>query len=84
MIRLRGTVDTGYGCSEKKLGFPMANVPSYLIQNALSGIATGVHFGGVVIEGSRTGRNAPHKAVASIGYSPTLLRDMRKKLWEPT
>lgn len=71
IVRLRGTVDTGYGRGGKKLGFPTANLPSSLFQNALDQVPTGVYFGWALIEGSTLGRNIPHKAAVNVGYSPT-------------
>jgi len=76
VMRLRGKVDTGYGRGGKKLGFPTANLPSRLFQDALQEVATGVYFGWAVLEdleeGSiSTGRNRPHKAVVNVGFSPT-------------
>jgi len=81
LIRLRGSVDEGYGRGGKKLGFPTANLPSRLFQNALSTVETGVYVGWAVVEGTGAatadsddgddGRNVPHKAVVNVGYSPT-------------
>ena len=71
IVRLRGMVDTGYGRGGKKLGFPTANLPSSLFQNALDQVPTGVYFGWALIEGSTLGRNIPHKAAVNVGYSPT-------------
>jgi riboflavin kinase len=71
IVRLRGNVDTGYGRGGKKLGFPTANLPSRLFQDALLGVPTGVYFGWAVLEGDSKGRNTPHKAVVNVGYSPT-------------
>jgi riboflavin kinase len=77
IIRLRGTVDTGYGRGGKKLGFPTANLPSRLFQDALQDVPTGVYFGWAVIEndsslgGEKKGRNTYQKAVVNVGYSPT-------------
>lgn len=69
VVRLRGTVDSGYGRGGKKLGFPTANLPSSLFQTALDKIPTGVYFGWALIEG--TGSSLPHKAAVNVGYSPT-------------
>jgi riboflavin kinase len=74
MIRLRGNVDTGYGRGGKKLGFPTANLPSRLFQDALKDVPTGVYFGWAVLEdstGAKKGRNTYQKAVVNVGYSPT-------------
>ncbi|GKY95501.1 hypothetical protein MPSEU_000511800 [Mayamaea pseudoterrestris] len=82
VIRLRGTVDTGYGRGGKKLGFPTANLPSSLFRQAIQDLDTGVYFGWAVIENgggdasgdgsiNQRGRNVPQKAVVNIGYSPT-------------
>jgi riboflavin kinase len=75
VMRLRGKVDTGYGRGGKKLGFPTANLPSSLFQNALEHVSTGVYFGWVLIEADRSGdnagRNTLHKAAVNVGYSPT-------------
>jgi riboflavin kinase len=74
MIRLRGNVDTGYGRGGKKLGFPTANLPSRLFQDALKDVPTGVYFGWAVLEdstGTKKGRNTYQKAVVNVGYSPT-------------
>ena len=78
-MRFRGPVDQGYGRGGKKLGFPTANLPSKLFQNALQDVPTGVYFGWAVLEegaadGSTTaatGRNTRHKAVVNVGFSPT-------------
>lgn len=71
----RGPVDRGYGRGGKKLGFPTANLPSSLFQNALSNVPNGVYFGWAVLE-DRTNNNngggrGPHKAVVNVGVSPT-------------
>ena len=79
IVRLRGTVDTGYGRGGKKLGFPTANLPSSLFQNALDQLPTGVYFGWALIEGSMSGRNIPHKAAVNIGYSPTFQGNENKE-----
>jgi riboflavin kinase len=75
VMRLRGKVDTGYGRGGKKLGFPTANLPSSLFQNALEHVSTGVYFGWALIEtdgkGNSAGRNTLHKAAVNVGYSPT-------------
>jgi riboflavin kinase len=74
IIRLRGNVDTGYGRGGKKLGFPTANLPSRLFQDALKDVPTGVYFGWAVLEdstGTKKGRNTYQKAVVNVGYSPT-------------
>lgn len=74
VIRLRGAVDTGYGRGGKELGFPTANLPCRLFQDALAAVPTGVYFGWAVLEGGGDGvggRNIPHKAVVNVGYSPT-------------
>ena len=42
VIRLRGSVDDGYGRGGKKLGFPTANLPSSLFADALEEVSTGV------------------------------------------
>jgi riboflavin kinase len=70
-LSLRGPVDTGYGRGGKKLGFPTANLPSSLFQDALADVTNGVYFGWAVLEGSTKGRGVPHKAVVNVGYSPT-------------
>eukprot|EP00551_Chaetoceros_affinis_P004840 CAMPEP_0203667380 /NCGR_PEP_ID=MMETSP0090-20130426/4220_1 /ASSEMBLY_ACC=CAM_ASM_001088 /TAXON_ID=426623 /ORGANISM="Chaetoceros affinis, Strain CCMP159" /LENGTH=543 /DNA_ID=CAMNT_0050531519 /DNA_START=105 /DNA_END=1736 /DNA_ORIENTATION=+ len=72
-IHLRGPVDSGYGRGGKKLGVPTANLPCSLFANALQNVPTGVYFGWAVIEGDgeKKGRNAIHKAVCNVGYSPT-------------
>jgi riboflavin kinase len=67
-VRLRGPVDTGYGRGGKKLGFPTANLPSRLFQDALGDVDTGVYFGFVSIEGRD---NKIYKAVVNVGFSPT-------------
>ena len=68
----RGPVDRGYGRGGKKLGFPTANLPSSLFQNALADVEKGVYFGWAVIEGTdEEGRNVAHKAVVNVGLSPT-------------
>ena len=64
----RGPVATGFGRGGKKLGFPTANLPSSLFQNALADVPNGVYFGWATIEGRR---NGPHKAVVNVGISPT-------------
>lgn len=71
LIRLRGKVDQGFGRGGKKLGFPTANLPSKLFQDALEDVETGVYFGWALLEGDTKGRNHPHKAVVNVGYSPT-------------
>lgn len=83
ILRLRGTVDEGYGRGGKKLGFPTANLPSSLFVDALGGVPTGVYMGYAVIEPStsmdkdddktpmKKGRGVIHKAVVNVGYSPT-------------
>jgi riboflavin kinase len=72
IVRLRGKVDAGYGRGGKKLGFPTANLPSSLFQNALEQVPTGVYLGWAWIEGgSANGRGMPHKAAVNVGYSPT-------------
>lgn len=74
VIRLRGRVDSGYGRGGKKLGFPTANLPASLFQNALSSVPTGVYMGWALIEGSSnaaSGRGVPQKAAVNVGYSPT-------------
>ena len=75
-MMFRGPVDRGFGRGGKKLGFPTANLPSSLFQNALVDVPNGVYFGWAVIEGgtegaSSSGRNVPHKAVVNVGISPT-------------
>ncbi|KAI2490551.1 Riboflavin kinase [Fragilaria crotonensis] len=85
VIRLRGKVATGYGRGGKKLGFPTANLPSSLFQNALQHVPTGVYVGWAWIEedhqrnhdndspitATATGRGVAHKAAVNVGYSPT-------------
>lgn len=77
ILRLRGTVDDGYGRGGKKLGFPTANLPSSLFVDALEDVPTGVYMGYAVIEPSvssidkKKGRGVIHKAVVNVGYSPT-------------
>lgn len=84
VIRLRGKVATGYGRGGKKLGFPTANLPSSLFQNALQHVPTGVYLGWAWIEEGQqyddnesaitatpTGRGVAHKAAVNVGYSPT-------------
>eukprot|EP00545_Synedropsis_sp_CCMP1620_P008343 CAMPEP_0119007002 /NCGR_PEP_ID=MMETSP1176-20130426/2703_1 /TAXON_ID=265551 /ORGANISM="Synedropsis recta cf, Strain CCMP1620" /LENGTH=221 /DNA_ID=CAMNT_0006959051 /DNA_START=43 /DNA_END=705 /DNA_ORIENTATION=- len=71
IIRLRGSVDEGYGRGGKKLGFPTANLPSSLFQNALEEVPTGVYMGYAWIEGTDSGRGMPQKAAVNVGYSPT-------------
>jgi riboflavin kinase len=80
VLRFRGRVATGYGRGGKKLGFPTANLPSRLFQEALQNVTTGVYFGWALLEkdassngGGRgkSGRNVRHKAVVNVGYSPT-------------
>jgi riboflavin kinase len=78
VIQLRGQVDMGYGRGGKKLGFPTANLPASLFQEALHDVDTGVYFGYAVIEANKRngsdstpGRNVIHKAVVNVGYSPT-------------
>lgn len=72
VIRLRGKVDAGYGRGGKKLGFPTANLPSSLFQDALEQVPTGVYLGWAWIEGGNAnGRGVPHKAAVNVGYSPT-------------
>jgi riboflavin kinase len=79
VVRLRGTVDSGYGRGGKKLGFPTANLPSSLFQRALDKIPTGVYFGWALIEGTQPGRCIPHKAAVNIGYSPTFEGEENKQ-----
>ena len=70
MMRLRGVVDMGYGRGGKKLGFPTANLPARLFQDALQTVKPGVYFGWAVLEkGNYTDRR--YKAVVNVGYSPT-------------
>ena len=72
LLRYRGSVDKGYGRGGKKLGFPTANLPSSLFQNALEEVATGVYFGWAALERSENNENYElHKAVVNVGYSPT-------------
>lgn len=76
IIRLRGVVDAGYGRGGKKLGFPTANLPSRLFQDALKAVQPGVYFGYAVLEDHskssvKKGRNCVHKAVVNVGFSPT-------------
>lgn len=74
VVRLRGKVDEGYGRGGKKLGFPTANLPSSLFQNALEQVPTGVYIGWALIEGAKSdvvGRGIPQKAAVNVGYSPT-------------
>lgn len=71
VIRLRGKVDSGYGRGGKKLGFPTANLPSSLFQNALENVPAGVYMGWAWIEGTESGRGMPQKAAVNVGYSPT-------------
>jgi riboflavin kinase len=71
VIRLRGKIDAGYGRGGKKLGFPTANLPSSLFQNALEEVPTGVYMGWALIEGDASGRGVPQKAAVNVGYSPT-------------
>lgn len=66
----RGPVDRGFGRGGKKLGFPTANLPSSLFQNALAAVPNGVYFGWALIEGRGNG-GGPHKAVVNVGISPT-------------
>ncbi|EEC48785.1 predicted protein, partial [Phaeodactylum tricornutum CCAP 1055/1] len=73
-LRLRGKVDSGYGRGGKKLGFPTANLPSRLFQNALQDVPAGVYFGWALLESDELaapGRNIAHKAVVNVGFSPT-------------
>ncbi|GAX29288.1 riboflavin kinase [Fistulifera solaris] len=67
LMRFRGPVASGYGRGGKKLGFPTANLEPALFRKALETVPTGVYFGWAVIEG----RNACHKAVVNVGFSPT-------------
>lgn len=82
MIRLRGTVASGYGRGGKKLGFPTANLPESLFKGALKHVATGVYFGWACLEG----RNRPYscyKAAVNVGYSPTFAgTENREKIVE--
>lgn len=74
VLRLRGKVDSGYGRGGKKLGFPTANLPSRLFQNALQDVPAGVYFGWALLESDELaapGRNIAHKAVVNVGFSPT-------------
>jgi riboflavin kinase len=86
ILRLRGSVDTGYGRGGATLGFPTANLPSSLFQTALETIPTGVYLGWAWIEPQVNdnnistksmsppdllGRSQVHKAAVNIGYSPT-------------
>ena len=85
ILRLRGTVDTGYGRGGATLGFPTANLPSSLFQTALETMPTGVYLGWAWIEPQLSntnetslspphhplGRSQVHKAAVNIGYSPT-------------
>mgnify|MGYP005841323253 CR=1 FL=1 len=73
-IRLRGPVAEGYGRGGKKLGFPTANLPVSMFQEALEDLPCGVYFGWAVLEDpekKKKGRNIPLKAVVNIGFSPT-------------
>lgn len=70
-LLFRGPVDRGYGRGGKQLGFPTANLPSSLFQDALQDVANGVYFGWALLEGTTPGRNVPHKAVVNVGLSPT-------------
>lgn len=79
VVRLRGEVDSGYGRGGKKLGFPTANLPSRLFQDALLDVAPGVYYGYAVIEGSALGRNVIHEAVVNVGYSPTFQGEENKE-----
>jgi riboflavin kinase len=86
VIQLRGQVDMGYGRGGKKLGFPTANLPASLFQEALHDVDTGVYFGYAVIEANKRndtdstlGRNIIHKAVVNVGYSPTFAGQENKE-----
>ena len=50
------------------MGFPTANLPSSLFQNALADVTNGVYFGWAVLE---NGDGQPHKAIVNVGISPT-------------
>jgi riboflavin kinase len=65
VLRVWGKVDAGYGRGGKKLGFPTANLPTRLFQDALEDVSTGVYFGWALVHGK------VHKAVVNIGFSPT-------------
>mmetsp|Transcript_21084 Transcript_21084/g.29768 ORF Transcript_21084/g.29768 Transcript_21084/m.29768 type:complete len:257 (-) Transcript_21084:41-811(-) len=82
IIRLRGAVDKGYGRGGKKLGFPTANLPASLFQDALKDVPTGVYFGWAVVEdetGTIEGRNEEQRAVVNVGYSPTFEGEENKE-----
>jgi riboflavin kinase len=68
-LLFRGPVDQGYGRGGKQLGFPTANLPSTLFQNALEDVQNGVYFGWAVIEGRNN--NKAYKAIVNVGLSPT-------------
>ena len=86
---MRGKVATGYGRGGKKLGFPTANLPASLFQDALQHVPTGVYFGWAWIENpsidcstttttttttsTPNGRGVAHKAAVNVGYSPTFV-----------
>jgi len=80
MLRFRGSVDQGYGRGGKKLGFPTANLPSSLFQNALEEVTTGVYFGWSTLERrDNNGNYELHKAVVNVGYSPTFEGEENKE-----
>lgn len=75
LIRLRGTVDTGFGRGGKQLGFPTANLgPAHILAEACQSIEAGVYLGWAVVEYSdphNSASSAIHKAVVNVGFSPT-------------
>ena len=75
LIRLRGTVDNGFGRGGKQLGFPTANLgPAQILAESCQSIEAGVYLGWAVVEHPDhhdSASSAIHKAVVNVGFSPT-------------
>jgi riboflavin kinase len=93
VMRLRGTVASGFGRGGKKLGFPTANLgPTQVFELALEAVDTGVYFGGALVEkgddgvqpsaGRYTEPPTIYKAVVNVGYSPTFQEQNPAKIVE--
>jgi len=62
-----GPVAKGYQRGSAKLGFPTANLPCSLFQDALSDLETGVYLGWAGLGGE------VHKCVCNVGFSPSFV-----------
>jgi riboflavin kinase len=85
VMRMRGSVASGFGRGGKKLGFPTANLgPSQAFESALESVETGVYFGWARVEKDKGNGEEPaiHKAVVNVGFSPTFQEQNPVKIVE--